>query len=177
MDEPDTGVRSRQSGDLAARPGPEERIVAMCQPEVISRLYADVAQDRLGLAVAPGLDGNVVVEAHGLKVVLENFAPQDPEYFRAFLVGDFAASPEVLAPLLAKVEKRKGIKCDLREESTVVVSYEAFLAGQDCVPSADLLAETLPRVLHALLGAVGVLVTGVELAGIAKASGESTEAV
>lgn len=142
----------------------------MCQPEVITRLYLDIIQNRLGLPAEPGLDGDVVLEAHGVKLVVQNFAPNDPEYLRVFVIGGFDAEPEVLVSLVAELSDRKGVKGSTWDD-TVMLSYEAFVAGKDCVPSAELLASVLPRVIDALLSALGALLTGIELAGIARASG------
>lgn len=142
----------------------------MCQPEVITRLYLDVLRNRLGMPAEPGLDGDVVTEAHGVKLVVQNSAPHDPEYLRVFLMSTFDTEPGVLAPLVEELASRKGVKASTWDDTTVL-SYEGFVAGQGCVPSAELLASVLPRILDVLLSALSALFTSIELAGIARASG------
>ena len=142
----------------------------MCQPEVVTSLYLEVLRNRLGLPAEPGHEGDVVTEAHGIKMVVENAAPHDPEYVRVFLMSTFDAESDVLVPLVEEIASRKGVKASTWEDK-VLLSYESFMAGRDCVPAADLLAAVLPRVIDALLSALSALYTSVELAGIARASG------
>ena len=149
----------------------------MADPKTLAARYLTDLNNELGWD-ATLLDGGDIRFAHGgLIFLIENNAPDDPEYLHVFTMfglrgiltesGLEVERPDdllVIERLAASVTKTtKGTRVVLDGEDALVFSVEAPVAGRDCMPKAEHLVAVLPRMVSMLDAAVREFAEGLTL--------------
>jgi hypothetical protein len=130
-----------------------------------ARRYQAVLTERLGLVAEVDDDGSILATVCGARLVVENTAPDDPEYMSIGVAiplpaGCGSAPIDLLATRCTA--SRKSVKV-YRADDRVIVTVEMFVAGTCLLPTSEHLAAVLPRALGSLLAAIEEVVETIQL--------------
>lgn len=151
----------------------------MTSPNRLSARYREVLSDHLGVEVVPDAlpDGSIALEHLGLRMVLANHAPVDPEFIRVLCHVEI--DPDVYHDDLDTVAQSltrdyKAVKAD-RHPGGLLISAESVVAAPGHLPSTYQLAMVLPRLLTAIRLAVSDLSTRLTFHALTRDLEEPTE--
>lgn len=127
----------------------------MTCPDRLSARHREVLIDYLGIKVAPNAlpDGSIALEHLGLRMILANHAPEDPEFVQLLCQVDVDPNlhhrDDLAFVAQAVTHDYKAVKAHPRVGS-LLISAESIAAAPSHLPSADQLAMVLPRLLSAI---------------------------
>jgi hypothetical protein len=126
----------------------------MCNPELLADRYLTTLVGHLGLT-ARLLEPNdpargILVHHRGLAMLLENHAPEDPEYLRITCRLTLDDAHEHVAAAAQRVTRRCKLVKANPSGMGVTLSVEMLTGPPDTIPAVHLLASVLPRSLNCL---------------------------
>ncbi len=148
----------------------------MCSPDLLTARHLEVLRDQLGVVVDPDplSDGSLVLQHGGLRIVLRNHAPQDPEYLQLVCLLNLGPEPQdagdVAAASAALTRDYKAVKA-VPTQTGMMLSAGSFIAAPNTMPSLHQLAAVIPRLLNVLHHVVRKVETELEFQALTRGLG------